>query len=305
MSVAAIILVILSALLHASWNIIGKSNKGSVFAFFFMVALSAALMLLPYLVWFYWQMDFAALSLNFYGLLLTSGLFQIVYLLSLGFAYQKEEVSLVYPIARALPVLLVGFFFFFSGQGIFFNEWIGFILITLGCLLVPLTTLKNFRLHAYLNRGVCWAIAAAIGTAGYSVVDKLALSLLSEQLHIPDTFNQYADLAIAVFFLGMQYWAIVLPLTLGFIVNKKFQTFKQAWQMRNAACLAGVLMAVTYGLVLYAMILTTNVSLVVALRQISIVFGLCLASRYFGEKWYITRGFGVIAIISGLVLALA
>lgn len=66
------------------------------------------------------------------------------------------------------------------------------------------------------------------------------------------------------------------------------------------------MMASTYGLVLFAMTMTDNVSLVVALRQISIVFGLFMGGIWFlSEKWYLTRGLGVTSIVAGIILALA
>jgi uncharacterized membrane protein len=66
--------------------------------------------------------------------------------------------------------------------------------------------------------------------------------------------------------------------------------------------MAGIMMASTYGLVLFAMTMTDNVSLVVALRQISIVFGLLMGVWLLAERWYLSRGVGVVLILCGLVL---
>lgn len=299
MSVWAMLLVILSALLHASWNILGKTNKGSVQAFFFMTAGSMALLLSPYLLWFYLSAGSDSFSVAFWGLLAVSGLFQIVYLLGLGFAYKKADVGVVYPMARALPVLMVGSITFLLGQTIIAGQWLGFTLITLGCLCVPLTRLRALSVRSYCNSGIVWAVVAAIGTAGYSIVDKLALSELFSQLQ-----EVFAQPLIAIFYLGMQFWAIALPMALGFLLTGQRQQFQQAWQIKKPAFLAGSIMATTYGLVLYAMLLTDNVSLVVALRQVSIVFGLLLAVIILKEKIYLTRIVGSTLIISGLLIAL-
>ena len=64
-------------------------------------------------------------------------------------------------------------------------------------------------------------------------------------------------------------------------------------------------MATTYGLVLSAMTMTDNVSLVVALRQISIVFGLLMGVWFLKERWFATRLLSVITILLGLFLSLA
>ncbi len=299
MSILAISLVIISAFLHASWNILGKVNKASVQSFFFMTAFCMALLLSPFLVWFYCSAGAQYFSREFWYLLILSGLLQIIYLLGLGFAYKKADVGLVYPMARALPVLLVGCIALSLGQPISSTQWLGFILITGGCLFVPLTHLKQFRIGNYFNIGIVWAMVAAIGTAGYSIVDKLALSELSSQLQ---TIHQQP--LIAIFYLGMQFWAIALPLALSFLLTRQTQQFKQAWQIKIPAMTAGLIMAITYGLVLYAMLLTDNVSLVVALRQVSIVFGLMLAVLLLKEKMYLTRIIGCALILCGLVIAL-
>ena len=44
------------------------------------------------------------------------------------------------------------------------------------------------------------------------------------------------------------------------------------------------MMAATYGLVLFAMTMTENVSLVVALRQVSIIFGVVMGIYFLKEK---------------------
>lgn len=88
------------------------------------------------------------------------------------------------------------------------------------------------------------------------------------------------------------------------MVTGNRQELQRAWQIRKAASMAGVMMASTYGLVLFAMTMTDNVSLVVALRQISIVMGLLMGVWFLAEKWHYTRGAGVVLILSGIVLTL-
>lgn len=299
MSVWAILLIILSAFFHASWNILGKTNTASVQSFFFMSAFCMALLLFPFLVWFYVSAGAKYFSVEFWGLLVFSGFLQIIYLLALGRAYKKADVGLVYPMARALPVLMVGCIALSLGQAITAMQWLGFMLITAGCLFVPLTRLRQLSVANYYNIGIAWAGLAAVGTAGYSIVDKFALSELSSQLE-----SVHHPTLIALFYLGMQFWSIALPLALSFLLTRQPQYFKQAWQIKKSAFLTGSIMAFTYGLVLYAMLLTDNISLLVALRQVSIVFGLLLAVVLLKEKIYMTRIVGCGLIISGLIIAL-
>ncbi len=108
MDLLAIALVVLSAVMHAGWNILGKSNAGSGLAFTMAASLSACLLLTPYLIWYLFNIGWATLPNVFWGMLFISGLSQIVYLVGLIVAYKHADVGVIYPIARALPVMMVG-----------------------------------------------------------------------------------------------------------------------------------------------------------------------------------------------------
>ncbi|MGF1745570.1 multidrug transporter [Vibrio minamisatsumaniensis] len=299
MEFSAIVIVIISALLHAGWNVLGKSHQGSGSSFFLASGFAAAAMLTPYLIWYVYSVGFANITVPFWQLLLLSGICQIIYLIGLGMAYKQADIGVIYPMARALPVLMVGLGTVLIGYDLSFNQWFGFALITLGCLFVPLKQFSELRLKAYLNLGVLWALVAAIGTTGYSIIDKEALLLL-EPLSTPSITNKHT----AIFYLGIQFWAIVLPLSLWLLVSNQRIEFHNAWLLRKRATLAGIMMALTYGLVLFAMTMTENVSLVVALRQVSIIFGVVMGICLLKEKWHATRGVGVVLIIAGLVTSL-
>ncbi|CDU13100.1 EamA family transporter [Vibrio coralliirubri] len=299
MEFSAIVIVIISALLHAGWNVLGKSNQGSGSSFFLASGFAAAAILTPYLIWYVYSVGFANITLLFWQLLLLSGICQIIYLIGLGIAYKQADIGVIYPMARALPVLMVGLGTMLIGYELSINQWLGFALITLGCLFVPLKQFSELRLKAYLNLGVLWALIAAIGTTGYSIIDKEALLLL-EPLSTPSITNKHT----AIFYLGIQFWAIVLPLSLWLLVSNQRIEFHNAWLLRKRATLAGIMMASTYGLVLFAMTMTENVSLVVALRQVSIIFGVVMGIYFLKEKWHATRGVGVSLIIAGLVISL-
>ncbi|WP_117232412.1 EamA family transporter [Vibrio maerlii] len=299
MELTAIVLVITSALLHAGWNILGKSNQSSGTAFFLASGLVAAILLTPYLGWYLVTVGIENLPGVFWQLLLLSGICQIIYLLGLGIAYKQADIGVIYPMARAMPVLMVGLGTVLIGYELSSNQWLGFMLITIGCLIVPLTSFIELKIKAYLNVGVLWAFIAAVGTTGYSIIDKEALTLL-DTLSSSTVTSKHAS----IFYLGMQFWAIVIPLSLWLIVTKQNQEFRNAWMIRKNATIAGIMMGATYGLVLFAMTMTENVSLIVALRQVSIIFGVLMGIYFLNEKWHVTRGVGVILIALGLIVSL-
>jgi len=297
MSIWAIGLVVVSALLHAGWNLISKSNKSSGTAFFLASSVSASIVLAPFVVWYLSQVGPTNLPSIFWLILCASGVAQVIYLIGLGHAYKHGDIGVIYPVARALPVLMVGVGTALLGQSLPLTAWLGFILITLGCLCVPLSSFTQVRLSDYLSIGVVWAVIAAVGTTGYSILDKEALRIIDVPLP-----NNITSLHSAVFYLGIQFWVIALVIGLYILATRQWQVVQQAWQIKKPSAIAGTMMLTTYGLVLYAMTMTSNVSYVVALRQLSIVFGLVMGVMLLGEKFSITRSVGTLLIFTGLVL---
>ncbi|NVJ57633.1 MAG: EamA family transporter [Vibrionaceae bacterium] len=297
MSLLAIILVVVSAFLHAGWNLLSKSNTASGPTFFLSSATAAALLLSPFLIWYFNIVGLAAMPTQFWYLLVISGVAQMIYLLGLGFAYKQADIGVVYPIARALPVLMVGVATVLLGYSLTVFTWFGFLLITIGCLFVPLESFSQLNIRNYVHLGVVWAVIAAIGTAGYSVVDKEALLVLDQTFH-----SKVSDVSSAIFYLGLQFWSISLCFVIYLTLSKSWVDIVEAWQIRRSATIAGIMMSTTYGLVLLAMTMTENVSYVVALRQLSIVIGMVLGVVFLSERLLLTRVFGSVMILLGLVL---
>ncbi|MGC9553611.1 EamA family transporter, partial [Vibrio metoecus] len=177
MSIVPIIIVLFSALLHAGWNIIGKRYQSSGPSFFLGATSATSLLLTPYILWYFTKVGWSTLPTQFWLLLIVSGLSQMVYMLGLAFAYSKVDIGIAYPLARGLPVLLVGAGTVMLGYDLQLNQWLGFALITLGCLMIPLQKFRQFRFADYANLGIVWALVAALGTAGYSIIDKEALAI--------------------------------------------------------------------------------------------------------------------------------
>ena len=81
MSVWAMFLVVISAFLHAGWNLLSKSNKASGPAFFLASSSAAALLLTPYIIWYIDQVGVSAFPHAFWWILLASGIAQMLSLI--------------------------------------------------------------------------------------------------------------------------------------------------------------------------------------------------------------------------------
>ena len=95
-------LVLLSGLLHASWNAATKGSETPVGFMLAMEAVSLALFVPILLLGF----DPFEVPTAVWGLVLVSAFVHALYSWWLSSAYERSELSLVYPIVRSTPALV-------------------------------------------------------------------------------------------------------------------------------------------------------------------------------------------------------
>ncbi|WP_137170536.1 EamA family transporter [Marinomonas sp. FW-1] len=301
MTLTAILLVLISAFMHAGWNFFGKQAQPTL-AFFFLTMLLGSLLFSPLIVW-QWSL-IQAFDLRILGLLLLTGLFQALYLWGLAEAYRAGDMSIAYPIARSSPLIIVCVSSWFLGQGssISNQSIAGVILIVLGCLLIPLPRLQDFSWRNYNNRTTVFALIAAFATAGYSLVDDRATQLMRE-LTTPDgTFISPPE-HIAILYVTLQScFSLIWMVWFVWLSKPQRQQFKDMTRRQwRLAAITAVLMLCTYSLVILAMAFVSNVSYVVAFRQLSIPLGVLFAVIGFGESFKLPKLIGVGITFTGLI----
>lgn len=290
----ALTLLGVSAVLHASWNLLGKRGRPSL-AFFNLAMLYGGLLYLPILLWSGWSISQTPMA--FWGWLAASGLCQALYMGGLAWAYARGDISLLYPLARALPVVMVPV----VGLMLALEPWpsglhlTGFMLIMLGALLMPrgsrVPTSSRVALPA-----LGFVLLAALGTTGYSLVDKQAVDVLG--------VSGMSAIQAGASFMVLQALvsaAWMLPIV-ALIPDERREMRLILRQIDMWPCLTGIMMMGTYGLVLVAMAMSSNVSQVVALRQLSIPIGVLLGILYLGERPGGWRLAGLAILLSGLVM---
>ncbi len=263
----AVTLTLLSALFHAGWNIVARQNKGREI-FLRVHFLIVVFGLIPAMVAEFLETPFPA---TVWGYILISGIFFAIYCLGLASGYKHGDFSVVYPLARALPVLLIAITDVVLGHPPSLYGWIGIALVSLGCFLAPLKSLRNFSLAPYWNKTTIWIIVAALGTVGYTIFDNLAADLLQ-----PGIFSaiRYHIFEITVGFAS--YWLLLKLIQQPTVDLKKWSSWREPAVM-------AILLFSTYTLVLFAFQLSLNTSYIVALRQFSIVIGVVIAAFRFRE----------------------
>lgn len=300
MTLTAAVLILISAFGHAFWNLLGKRQAPSG-AYFWAAGMFVTLVTLPVL--WAWRDLVLAFPPGVWILLVITGCFQALYFFGLGSAYRHGDMSLAYPLARALPVLLVAGISITFRLGKEIHPWalVGMGLVALGCVILPLYNFREFKLSRYLNLCCLLAAVAALGTTGYTLIDDTALRQLRA---LPDL--QGAAWRLPLVFIVLENWFTSIPLGLIVFFNKGERTTLRDLVanrgMWGTAALTGIVMTITYTLVLAAMGYVTNVSYVSAFRQLSIPLGAALGMVVQKEPHPLPRLVGIGVILLGLVL---
>ncbi|MCJ8338812.1 MAG: EamA family transporter [Pseudomonadales bacterium] len=291
MSWQPMLLIVISAFMHALWNSIGKRSATGV-SFYVWALAAGTLMFCPLLI-INWQ-QVIKLPEAFWWLLLVSGIFQCLYLTGLAKAYQSAELSLIYPLARALPVLIVPVFILliYGESSLSGKHIIAIAMIATGALVLPLSKWRDLNLRVYFTPAVAWALLAAAATAGYSLTDSAALKIMRD--------SNLSAFEAGSSFVILQAGSVALCMlpVLKFGFREAFQ-----WPDNIAAILtAGFFSVSTYLFVLIGMSMVEEVSYVVALRQLSIPIGIALGVLWLREKVSLPRMQGVCIMLAGLLL---
>ncbi|MCL5996884.1 MAG: GRP family sugar transporter [Chloroflexi bacterium] len=261
MTLLPVVLIAISAFLHAGWNLLAHSRRSDGALFLHISITTGAVGLVPAIL----GELHAPFPAHVWGLLILTGAFEALYYLGLTMGYRSGEFTVVYPLARALPVLLLVVVDLARGRVPSPLGWAGMALVVSGCALAPLTSLRTASLASYRNRAMLWVIVTALGTVGYTTVDKIAAEALAPG---PLTAARYAiwEAVTTVPFLWLALkW-------IGKRANPAGSRESWAWAITAALFVFGA-----YSLVLWAYQLSPYASYVNALRQLSIVIGVVAA----------------------------
>jgi drug/metabolite transporter (DMT)-like permease len=299
MSLTATILLIISAFTHAGWNFLSKKEHPTQ-AFYLVANTIGVICVLPFL--FYYARFIPLIPSSVWVIVVLSGFFLAAYLGALAGAYRAGDISIAYPLARSLPVLLVFLLTLIWGKGQPLGGWffIGSILIVCGCIILPLEAFGDFHFSKYTNLCCMLAVLAAVGTAGYTVADDLALRILRELPGKPMRPVEGTLVYMVLEGISSSLWQGLLV-----VVNRwERQSMPAVLKShKGPAALTGIGIFLTYGIVLVAMNYVSNVSYVAAFRQLSIPLGAIFGIALLKEPRYLPKIVGIAAIFAGLVLA--
>jgi drug/metabolite transporter (DMT)-like permease len=284
MSATAMLIVLVAAFLHAFWNYLAKKSRNKI-AFIWWFILFAVVFYFPMFLYFFVESKISAVG---WTCIVATGLLHTFYFFFIGSSYEQGDLSVVYPLARGfgpfwVPILAV----VVLREQLSLQGVIGIAFVVGGIYAIHL---KSFSLEtlfepftAIRSAASIWALLTGCTIAAYSLVDKVGVKSVHPALYI--------------------YFIFLIPLIFltPYVLAKERGALKPEWQ-RNKGTIAvvGFLVAFTYLLVLFAM-QTSNVSYVVAVREVSIVFSALFGIIWLGEGHRRPRFIGAFLIACGVI----
>ena len=295
MTLTAFLCVFASVFLHAGWNFISKKTQPSL-AFYMVMTCTASIIWLPFFCWI--DFPFAELPLSFYGVLAASIIGEVLYVIGLAYAYRKGDISLVYPIVRALPVLMVAgcVWLFHLGKEFTAVSLIGMGVIFAGCLLMPLTGFRRNEIRLPSGSLIPFILLGAVGTTLYTILDKEALRMLGHT-------SIGGALLLTPAYLFLVEFSFALSLIVIVASRPELRTeFRQLKSRITTPMMAGCCSSVAYLLVLFAMRSAENAAYVQAFRQMSLPIGFLAGVIWLKERCCLPKVLGLILVLTGLIL---
>ena len=287
----AVALVLISAIAHASWNlIVRRSDKPELTNW--MMATCGALLAFPIAMYLFVTNtpDQAG-----WWFILGTVILHIAYFFTLGRAYKYGDLSLVYPIARGLGLVLIPVVgVTVLDESVSILAGFGIIAIFTGVVMVGSSSGTGFRAwlkprSMFADRGVLFALITGILIAAYSALDKRGV--------------EYVEPIFYMFCLSLGGSVGVLPLIARSYASSEFiMEIRTRWKI---GLLGGFCQFLAYTLVLSAFRLSP-VSYIGPFRELAILFGVVLAVVVLKERVTRSRAAGAMAIgLGSLVVALA
>ena len=286
MSPTSVTLVLASCLMHAGWNLLARAGRSEHQFVRRMLLVTAAAGLLPAAAC---ELSAHSLGATAWACVAGSGFCCGAYYFCLVRAYGSSDFTIVYPVARSLPVLLVAIGDVVRGRSVTPGGWLGMVLVVAGCFLTPLESFRGVRLRCYVNKATIWILLTSLGTVGYTLLDKVASETVEQG---PYTAARYGYVFFLIAYISYAGLAAVSG-------SREADSREIGWTF---PCLAAILNFGAYWLVLWAYQFSQHAGYVVAFRQFSVVIGVVSAFLVYKEPGILVRVAGTLLITFGLLL---
>jgi len=287
MTVLAIALVLVAAVIHATWNLIAKQAEraGGGATFVWLTSLFGTLLYFPLALYFTLRAPSgSAFSGEALRAILGSALLHLGYYLLLQKGYRIGDLSLVYPVARGVaPLLATAGAIALFGERPSVTALLGAALISASVFLLAGTRGEG-KDAAASRRAVKYGLGIAALIATYTLWDKNAVSVW----------------LVSPVLLDWGSHAVRTVLMLPYIVPR-WSITRAEWKANGKrALLVGALSPLAYILVLQALTFTPA-SYIAPAREVSILVGTLMGARFLHEGNTWRRLAGACGMVAALV----
>lgn len=286
MTAFALTLVLVAAVLHATWNLCAKKAGGGL-PFVWLVGVVICSLYVPVLIGYCWWRP-PELNGGDVAWIAGSGVLKTGYSLFLQRGYRTGDFSLIYPLARGTgPLLSTLAAIALLGERPTLLAVAGGLVIVIAIFFLTDGTRLFHQDHAHLRTAINYGITSGLFIAAYTIWDRQGVHARGIPPVIYDGGTALVVLALVTPF-AIPRWAEV--------VRHRREHMLYVWGM-------ALLSPVAYILVLTAMTFTP-VSYVAPAREVSIVIGAFIGARYLKEADGRRRMWAAVAMAAG-VIALA
>jgi drug/metabolite transporter (DMT)-like permease len=277
----ALVLVLSSAVLHATWNLFAKRVSGGA-GFIWLICVINLVVYLPLAVAVV-VIERPTFGLREFAWVTGSSVFHVLYFIMLSRGYRVGDLSVVYPLARGTgPMLSTAAAIVLLGERPTPLALAGALLIGVGVIILTGDP-RKFR-QAGTGKGVIYALLTGMVIAGYTLWDKQGVSALMIPVLLYDWMS---NLMRAV---------LLTPYAL-----KHWDEIRRHWTVhRKEAIGVATLSPLAYIMVLTALTFSP-VSYIAPAREISILIGAALGARLLAEGDSLRRLSAAGVMVAGVV----
>ena len=283
MTAFALLLVLLAAMLHATWNYCAKRAGGGL-PFVYVVSLVICSLYIPAIA-VYARLRPVALPAGALPWILGSGVLKTGYSLFLQRGYRTGDFSLIYPVARGTgPLLSTLAAILLLGERPSPLALAGGAVIIAAIFLLTDGRRLFHQEHAHLRNALRYGVISGLFIAAYTIWDRRGVATLAVPPLLYDAGTAFTQLAL------------LTPFAWG-----RRTEVAAAWRgQRRWAFGVALLSPVAYILVLTAMSFTP-VSYIAPAREVSIVFGAFLGAKVLKEPNSRRRLAAALIMVAGII----
>ncbi|MEE8225388.1 MAG: EamA family transporter [Kiloniellales bacterium] len=272
-----LLLVLLAAVLHATWNAFVKSGEDKLVLLALVIFSGSvpAFFLLPFL---------PLPATESWPFLVVSVVVHLIYYAALVGAYRHGDLSQVYPIARgSAPFLVAIGAWIFAGEGLGTLEWAGVATVSIG--IMSLASPDRLGPREGEVKAVAFAFLTGLTIAIYALADGMG---------VRRSGAEFAYIAWLFVLSGVPILLFTLWLRRGRIAAAFRPHLK-------AGIFGGLIAALAYGIAIWAMSIAP-IALVVSVRETSVLIAAAIGSLFLKESFGRRRIVAAAIIVAGAAL---